>query len=62
MELFAWSVRFTGDYFTLTTCVNAADMERAIQDARLLLNDHHGIDVDKAGCWEIEAQMDGQYA
>lgn len=62
MELFMWNVRFTGDYFTLITCVNAPDMEQAIRDARLLLNEHHGIDVDKAGCWDIEAEIEGQYA
>lgn len=62
MELFMWIVRFTGDYFTLTTCVNAPDIGRAIDYARLQLKDHHGIDVDEAGCWDIEAEMDGQYA
>lgn len=61
MNEYMWAVRFTGDYFTLTTCVNAPDQERAIQYARLLLNDHHGIDVDEAGCWDIEAETEGEY-
>lgn len=61
MNEYLWTVRFTGDYFTLTTCVNAPDHEKAIDYATLLLKDHHGIDVNAAGTWEVETEKDGEY-
>lgn len=56
-----WNVTFTGDYFTLKTCVNAPNEERAIEYAKLILKDHHGLNMDDAGVWEIEAEEEGEY-
>jgi hypothetical protein len=62
MNEYQWTVRFTGDYFTLTTCVNAPNEERAIEYAKLLLKDHHGLDMNDAGAWDIEAETEGVWA
>lgn len=56
-----FTVKFTGDYFTLTTCVNAPNDERAIEYAKLTLKDHHGLNMDDAGVWDIETETDGEY-
>lgn len=62
MNEYLWSVTFTGDYFTLITCVNAPDTERAREYAALLLKDHHGIDVNEIGTWSVESEKDGVWA
>lgn len=56
-----YTVTFTGDYFTLTTCVNATNEERAEQYAKLLLLDHHGIDIQDIGVWDTSIETDGEY-
>lgn len=56
-----YTVTFTGDYFTLTTCVQAARRQRAEQYAKLQLLDHHGIDTDKIGVWDITIEKNGDF-
>ena len=61
MNDYLFSVKFTGDYFTLTTCVTAPNEERAIEHAKWQLKDHHGLNMDEAGAWDIEAEEEGEY-
>lgn len=62
MTEYLYTVCFTGDHFTLTTCVNASTKKRAEQYAKLLLLDHHGIDVEDIGVWDTLIETDGAYA
>lgn len=61
MNDYLFSVKFTGDYFTLRTCVNAPNEERAIEYAKLILKDHHDLNMDDAGVWDIETEEEGEY-
>lgn len=61
MNLYLFSVKFTGDYFTLTTCINATDEHTAIEWAKQLLIDHHGLNMNDAGVWDIETETEGEY-
>jgi hypothetical protein len=58
---YLYTVKFTGDYLTLTTCVQAPDDERAEQYAKLQLLDHHGINTDNIGVWDITVEEDGEF-
>jgi hypothetical protein len=40
-----WQVQFVGDYFTLTTYVDATDEEQAIASAEAFLNEEYGMDM-----------------
>ena len=50
-----WCVRFVGDYFSLITNVMAKDEEQAEANAIAQLKDHHGLDMETAGAFDIEA-------
>lgn len=58
---YLYTVKFTGDHFTLTTCVQAPDEERAEQYAKLQLLDHHGINTENIGVWDITVEEDGEF-
>jgi hypothetical protein len=59
---YLFSVKFTGDYFTLNTCVTADDEDQAIRNAEQLLLEHHGINTNAIGAWSVEAEEDGAWA
>jgi hypothetical protein len=50
-----WCVRFVGSYFSLITNVIAEDEEQAEEAAIAQLKDQHGLDMETAGAFEIEA-------
>ena len=50
-----WCVRFVGSYFSLITNVMAEDEEQAEANAIAQLLDHHGLDMETAGAFDIEA-------
>ena len=50
-----WCVRFVGDYFSLITNVTAENEEQAEASAIWQLKDHHGLDMETAGAFDIEA-------
>ena len=50
-----WCVRFIGDYFSLITNVTAEDEEQAEAAAITQLKDYHGLDMETAGAWQVEA-------
>ena len=50
-----WCVRFVGSYFSLITNVIAEDEEQAEASAIWQLKDHHGLDMETAGAFDIEA-------
>lgn len=50
-----WCVRFVGSYFSLITNVLAEDEEQAEEAAISQLKDHHGLDMETAGAFDIEA-------
>ncbi len=58
---YLYTVKFTGDHLTLTTCVQAPDDEQAERYAKLQLLDYHGINTDNIGVWNIEAEQDGEF-
>lgn len=58
---YLYTVKFTGDYFTLFTTVQASDEESAERYAKLQLLDRHGIDADKIGAWDITTEEDGEF-
>jgi hypothetical protein len=58
---YLYTVKFTGDHFTLTTCVQAPDEEHAEQYATQQLLNHHGIDTEKIGAWDITTEEDGEF-
>jgi hypothetical protein len=51
-----WTVQFVGNYFTLTTHVQAEEEDQAIANATAFLQDQHGMDMDfhanEAEAWE----------
>ena len=49
-----WCVRFVGDYFSLITNVMAKDEEQAEANAIAQLKDHHGLDMETAGAFQVE--------
>ena len=53
-----WTVQFVGNYFTLTTFVNASEEDQAIENATAFLQDQHGFDMDaqakQAEAWSEE--------
>lgn len=55
-----YTVKFTGDHFTLFTCVQAPDDEHAEQYAQQQLLNEHGIDIEKIGAWGIDIEQDGE--
>jgi hypothetical protein len=58
---YLWTIRFTGDYFTLYTCVTADTEEQAVRHAEQQLAEHHGIDTNAIGAWSAEAEEDGEW-
>ena len=53
-----WTVQFVGNYFTLTTSVNASEEDQAIENATAFLQDQHGFDMGaeakQAEAWSEE--------
>ena len=49
-----YTVRFIGDYFSLITNVTAENDEQAEVAAISQLKDHHGLDMETAGAWQVE--------
>lgn len=41
-----WKVQFHGDYFSLSMHLSAETEDQAIDNAKALLQDHHGFDMD----------------
>lgn len=58
---YLYTVKFTGDHFTLYTCVIAPDEERAERYAQEQLLNCHGIDTDKIGAWDVTIEEDGEF-
>ena len=58
---YLYTVTFTGDHFTLYTCVQAPDEEHAEQYAQEQLLNCHGIDTEKIGAWDITTEQDGEF-
>ena len=58
---YLYIVKFTGDYLTLFTTVQASDEEQAECYAKLQLLDKHGIDTDNIGVWDITTEKDGEF-
>ena len=58
---YLYTVKFTGDHFTLTTCVQAPDDEHAERYAQQQLLNEHGIDTEKIGAWGITVEQDGEF-
>lgn len=50
-----WCVRFVGSYFSLITNVMAEDEEQAEENAIAQLLEQHGLDMETAGAFDIEA-------
>jgi hypothetical protein len=50
-----WCVRFVGSYFSLITNVMAENEEQAEANAIAQLQDQHGLDMETAGAFDIEA-------
>jgi len=51
-----WNVMFVGDYFVLTTTVEAKDEEQAQREAVALLDDFYGWDVESLS-HDIEVEL-----
>jgi hypothetical protein len=49
-----YTVKFIGDYFSLTTNVTANNDEQAEAAAISQLKDYHGLDMEAAGAWQVE--------
>ena len=58
---YLYTVKFTGDHFTLFTCVQAPDDEHAERYAQQQLLNEHGIDTEKIGAWDITVEQDGEF-
>ena len=56
-----YTVTFTGDHLTLTTCVQASDEEQAERHAKVQLLNYHGIDTDNIGVWDITVEEDEDF-
>jgi len=50
-----WCVRFVGSYFSLITNVMAENEEQAEANAIAQLLDQHGLDMETAGAFQVEA-------
>ena len=58
---YLYTVKFTGDYVTLFTSVQAPNDEKAEQYAKKQLLDYHSIDTDDIGVWDIEVEENGEF-
>ncbi len=56
-----YTVIFTGDFFTLTTCATADDEQQAIRNSQELLNEYHGINTQEIGVTNTEVHIDGEW-
>ena len=54
-----YNVRFTDDYYSLTTVVDAHNEDEAVINATQLLMHHHGIDVSHA--FDIQVEHEGTW-
>lgn len=54
-----YNVRFTDDYYSLSTVVDAHNEDEAVINATQLLMYHHGIDVSHA--FDIQVEHEGTW-
>jgi hypothetical protein len=52
-----WSVSYSANYFTLNTTIDALNEDQAQAEAKLLMLNEYGIDLDKCGAKCVEVDL-----